>query len=178
MAEEFTQEELDALEAYLFQGNSGNNPGNLNESEDDEIDRELDKFLHDIDAKTPPIEPLVAGHVQYQESHPAWDPEAVYYDLQGNVIYEPPKHLQSDLSDLFGSNMSFDSASESSIYDTHGSINAPHGISDSGYTSQWPHPTPHLAYYAPSFQGSMPLCRYYPNCKYGNACRYRHPSAM
>lgn len=124
---EFTQEELDELEAYLQThppNITSKSKPNENPTEEDEIDQELEKFL-DESSRSPSISASPSRGA-------SWDPEAVYYDLQGNIIYQPPKHVQTDLSALFESTMN---------------------IAPTTYTPCYAEPP------VPYYQGSIPICR-------------------
>lgn len=105
---EFTQEELDELEAYLQ-----THPSNIpfkSSIEEEEIEKELEKFLDEMNRS--PSTTTVP-----QPRNTLWDPEAVYYDLQGNIIYQPSKHIQTDLSSLFESTMNIASTTYTPYYD-------------------------------------------------------------
>lgn len=110
---EFTQEELDELEAYL-QTHPPNAPSKSsipheNNNEEEEIEKELEKFLDEM-SRSP------SANTIPQPQNTLWDPEAVYYDLQGNIIYQPPKHIQTDLSALFESTMNIASTTCTPYY--------------------------------------------------------------
>lgn len=149
---EFTEEELQELEMYLS-SNCHYIPGASPSPGPHAQALPRDAHLHASDEED-------YEYDAFENSH-NWDPEAIYYDLNGNVIYQPS--AQKDLSDVLSESLRLKPPATATATATAG-LHEADSVRTGNHTNK-------VSYESVD----KPICRYYPACRFGTNCRFRHP---
>lgn len=117
---------------------------------------EIEKYLgEEVDEETFSLE----DEDYEMNTQETFDNMAVYYDINGKIIYSPYIH-DDNLSD---SKLSVTSSASSFLIPCRFYPKCAYGESCKYY-----HP--------PDEEVDQQICKFYPNCRFGNDCKYSHPN--